>query len=69
MSEKGLRLAQEKMADAGVNATAIEVFTHYYRQLEEGVTGIIHESAILPMTDPPQLADVEFDEAAAREAL
>jgi len=69
MSEKGLRLAQEKMAAAGVNETAIEVFTHYYRQLEEGFTGIIHESSILPMTDPPQLADVEFDEAAAREAL
>ncbi|MGM0386291.1 MAG: UTP--glucose-1-phosphate uridylyltransferase [Actinomycetota bacterium] len=69
MSENGLRLAQEKMADAGVNATAIEVFTHYYRQLEEGVTGIIHESSILPLTDPPSLADVEFDEAAAREAL
>lgn len=69
MSEKGLRLAQEKMAAAGVNATAIDVFTHYYRQLEDGVTGIIPEDSISPLTHPPALTDVPFDEAVARDAL
>ena len=36
MSEPGLRQAQDKMAAAGVHQQAIDVFTHYYRQLEDG---------------------------------
>ena len=40
------------MADAGVHTEAIDVFSHYYRQLEEGVTGFIPEDSIEPLTDP-----------------
>ena len=67
MSDQGLELARKKMADAGVHAEAIEVFSHYYRQLEEGVTGFIPEDSIEPLTDPDLLADVTVgdDEAAA----
>ena len=45
MSAHGLELAQAKMAAAGVHAEAIEVFSHYYAQLEEGVTGVIPEDS------------------------
>lgn len=69
MSDVGLVQAQEKMRAAGVDQVAIDVFSHYYRQLEEGVTGLIPESTISPLTDPPQLADVEISDAAAAEAL
>jgi UTP--glucose-1-phosphate uridylyltransferase len=69
MSDTGLRLAQEKMAAAGVAQEAIDVFTHYYRQLEEGVTGYIGEDTIEPLTDPDLLADVSVPEAEAAAAL
>ena len=46
MNSKGLRLAREKMLAAGVDAVAIDVFAHYYRQIEHGETGIIAESSI-----------------------
>jgi len=58
MSESGLRQAQDKMRDAGVSRAAIDVFTHYYGQLEQGATGMIAEDTIEPFTDPPRLADV-----------
>jgi UTP--glucose-1-phosphate uridylyltransferase len=57
------------MRAAGVNETAIEVFTHYYHQLEHGVTGIVAEADIEPLSDPQHLADIPYDESAAREAL
>ncbi|WP_129336418.1 UTP--glucose-1-phosphate uridylyltransferase [Cellulomonas endophytica] len=69
MSDTGLRLARDKMRAAGVAPTAIEVFSHYYRELEAGATGLIRESTIEPLLDPPRLADVQVDEAAAHEAL
>ncbi len=69
MSDTGLRQAQDKMAAAGVAPTAIAVFTHYYRELEAGATGLIPEGTIDPLLDPPQLADVDIDPAAAREAF
>jgi len=69
MSDSGLRQAQDKMTAAGVDPTAIEVFTHYYRELEAGATGLIPEDTIEPLLDPPQLADVDIDPAAAHEAF
>ena len=39
MNSKGLRLAREKMQAAGVDPVAIDVFAHYYRQIEHGETG------------------------------
>jgi UTP--glucose-1-phosphate uridylyltransferase len=69
MSDEGLRAAQDKMRAAGVAANAIDVFSHYYRELEQGATGLIREDTIAPVLDPPQLADVAIDEARAGEAL
>jgi UTP--glucose-1-phosphate uridylyltransferase len=69
MSETGLKLAQEKMAAAGVHQQAIGVFTYYYRQLEEGVSGFIPEDTIEPLTDPPMLGDLTVSEPDAATAL
>jgi UTP--glucose-1-phosphate uridylyltransferase len=69
MSEMGLKLAQEKMAAAGVHQQAIDVFTYYYRQLEEGVSGFIPEDTIEPLTDPPMLSDLAVSERDAATAL
>ncbi|WP_168583000.1 UTP--glucose-1-phosphate uridylyltransferase [Gephyromycinifex aptenodytis] len=69
MSEQGLGQAQDKMAAAGVSQTAIDVFSYYYSELQEGATGLIREETIRPLLDPPMLTDVEVDDAAAAEAL
>lgn len=69
MSNEGLQAAQRKMADAGVAQTAIDVFSHYYGQLEEGVTGSIPEDTIEPYLDPPRLEDVTIDPAQAKSAF
>lgn len=69
MSESGLQQARDKMAGAGVSPVAIEVFSHYYGQLEEGATGLIPESTIDPMLEVPQLSDVEISDADAAAAL
>ena len=69
MSDQGLALAQQKMTDAGVAQQAIDVFSHYYRQLEEGVTGFIAEDSIEPLTDPDLLSDVAVSDADASAAL
>ena len=69
MSDTGLELAQKKMTDARVQPQAIEVFSHYYRQLEEGVTGFIGEDSIEPLTDPDMLASVTVSDADAASAL
>jgi len=58
MSDEGLRQARQKMADAGVDPTAIDVFEHYYRMVESGEPGMIPESTLEPV-DIPALADVE----------
>ena len=69
MSERGLGLARAKMRSAGIDGTAIDVFSHYYRQLESGATGLIPEESIDPLLEPPHLADVQVDADRAREAL
>ena len=68
MGSPGLKAATDKMREAGIDATAIEVFAHYYRQLEHGETGMIPESAIDPL-DMDALDDVDVDPDAAAEAL
>ncbi|MFP5360583.1 MAG: UTP--glucose-1-phosphate uridylyltransferase [Actinomycetes bacterium] len=65
----GLIAAQSKMAAAGVDQTAIDVFSHYFAELEAGATGLIREDTIEPLTSPPGLDGLEVDPAAAREAL
>ncbi len=57
------------MRAAGVQETAVKVFSHYYRQLESGATGIVAESDIKPLDDPPRLVDLVHDEEAGRGAL
>jgi UTP--glucose-1-phosphate uridylyltransferase len=69
MSDMGLKLAQEKMAAAGVPQQAIDVFTYYYRQLEAGVSGFIPEDTIEPLVDPPMLSDVAVSDEDAAAAL
>ena len=69
MSEQGLVSAVAKMRTAGANEPAIEVFSHYYREAAAGVTGMIPEDTISPLTDPPQLSDVVVDPQTARDAI
>jgi UTP--glucose-1-phosphate uridylyltransferase len=69
MSDMGLKLAQEKMAAAGVPQQAIDVFTYYYRQLEAGVSGFIPEDTIEPLVDPPMLSDIAVSDEDAAAAL
>jgi UTP--glucose-1-phosphate uridylyltransferase len=68
MGSKALNRARDKMAEAGVHETAIEVFAHYFRLLEHGETGMIPESAIDPH-DMESLDDVSVDDATAAEAI
>ena len=69
MSTEGLSAAQQKMADEGVAQTAIDVFSHYYEQLAQGVTGTIPEDTIEPYLDPPLLEDVKIDVGHAKQVF
>ncbi|HEX8487626.1 MAG TPA: UTP--glucose-1-phosphate uridylyltransferase, partial [Propionibacteriaceae bacterium] len=69
MSESGLKRAQDKMMAAGVHQQAIDVFSYYYHQLEEGVTGFIAEDSIEPVTQPDLLGDVAVSPDDAQAAL
>ena len=68
MSADGLRAARKKMADAGVDPVAIEVFAHYYRQLEHGETGMIPEESIEPL-EMESLSGIEVPADDAAEAV
>ena len=65
----GLALAQQKMRDAGVPATAVDVFTRFYGLLESGSTGLVRETDVEPLGGVQHLDDVDVDPAAAAEAL
>jgi UTP--glucose-1-phosphate uridylyltransferase len=69
MSRAGLEQAVAKMRGAGVGEAAVKVFSAFYRALEAGSTGLIREDDIEPLTDPPQLADVEVSDEQAGQAL
>jgi UTP--glucose-1-phosphate uridylyltransferase len=56
------------MQDAGVDEVAIDTFSHYYRLLEHGETGMVPESSIEPV-DMESLADVEVSDGQAAEAI
>ncbi len=68
MSDEGLQQARDKMVAEGVDPVAIEVFTHYYRLVESGETGMVPEDTIEPL-DMEALADVEVDEEVCSRAL
>ncbi|MFT3970885.1 MAG: UTP--glucose-1-phosphate uridylyltransferase [Micropruina sp.] len=69
MSESGLAAAVAKMRAAGANEPAIDVFAHYYGQASAGLTGLIPEATIAPLTNPPQLSAVDIDDRTARDAI
>ncbi|MCD4557517.1 UTP--glucose-1-phosphate uridylyltransferase [Schaalia sp. lx-100] len=69
MSQTGLLAAQQKMHDAGVPQAAIDVFTHYYGQLESGVTGMIPEDSIDPYVNPPMLDELDVPAHIQQEAI
>ena len=69
MSQQGLEAALYKMREAGVDGSAIGVFSHYYRLLESGETGLIREESIELLLDPPMLDDIEVSNGEAREAI
>lgn len=54
----GLDQATEKMQQAGVSQTAIDVFAHHYRELVEGATGMIAERDVDPLDDVPHADDL-----------
>jgi UTP--glucose-1-phosphate uridylyltransferase len=68
MSDQGLEQARQKMEAAGVDPVAIEVFSHYYRLVESGETGMVPESTIDPL-DMDSLADVDVPDDVARAAI
>ena len=68
MKSKGLIEAREKMRAAGVDAVAIDVFSHYYRQLEHGETGLIPESSIEPLA-MDSIEDAQVDDSVAADAI
>ena len=68
MSDAGLQQARAKMEAEGVDATAIEVFSHYYRLVESGESGMVPEDTIDPV-DMDALADVEVPDDVAAQAL
>jgi UTP--glucose-1-phosphate uridylyltransferase len=69
VSEEGLRLCEEKMRAAGVPDVAIATFAHYYRQLEEGASGLVPEAEIEPVESVPDADALPDPSDAAGEAL
>ncbi|GGC05837.1 UTP--glucose-1-phosphate uridylyltransferase [Cellulomonas carbonis] len=69
MTADGLARARRKMTEAGVAATAVDVFARFYGLLESGETGVIAESDVEPLTDVPHLDALTVDDDAALEAL
>ena len=68
MSDEGLELARKKMAAEGVDPVAIDVFSHYYRLVESGETGMVPEDSIEPL-DMEALADVAVSDEEGSRAL
>ena len=69
MSAEGLAHAIERMKDAELPQLAIDVFADYYRQLEEGHTGLIPEDSITPIEEVEDISGFEFSKEEQREAL
>ena len=69
MSEEGLRAASEKMRADGVADAAIDVFAHYYRELEAGATGMLPEADIEPVADLPRADDLPDPPDGGKDAL
>jgi UTP--glucose-1-phosphate uridylyltransferase len=68
MSDEGLQQARDKMVAEGVDPVAIEVFSHYYRLVESGETGMVPEDSIEPL-ESASLADADVPDDVAAEAI
>lgn len=64
----GLEQAQQRMRDGGVPQRAIDVFSSFYAQLEEGATGMIPEADVDPLVDIDRADDIELSDEQCREA-
>lgn len=64
----GLQQARDKMSEAGVAPAAIEVFSDFYRQLQEGATGLVREADVEPLVDIAHASELSFDDDAQRDA-
>lgn len=69
MTGEGRDEAVRRMTERGVDARAIAVFEDYWQQLADGAQGTIPESSIEPLVDVPELAAIEVDDSARRDAL
>jgi len=69
MSDEGLRAAEEKMRREGLPEPAVATFGHYYRQLEQGATGMLPDAELDTLGDVPALDDLPSDPEAERAAL
>lgn len=69
MSADALQQCLDKMTDAGISQPAIDNFAHYWRQCADGVTGVIPEASIRPLTEVASLAQVQLSASDAAEAL
>ena len=69
MSQTGLDAAIALMEKDGAPAEAIAVFSHYYAKLESGESGLIHEADIEPVTDLPELDQLDVDPQVAADAF
>lgn len=65
----GLIAARAKMSAAGVSDAAIDVFSHYYGQLEAGATGVIPETSITPLREVTRADSLDVTAEAGAEAL
>ena len=54
----GQELVRQRKATAGIDATAVDVFTASYRTLASGATGMVPESSIAPLDGTPSLGDL-----------
>lgn len=59
----GLEASVQKMREEGIAEPAIDAFTHYYRLLSEGQSGMLAESDIEPLEDLPDADELTEDPA------
>jgi UTP--glucose-1-phosphate uridylyltransferase len=65
----GLEASVEKMRREALPEAAIKTFTHYYRQLATGETGMLPESEIEPVEDVQELSALPEADAPLNEAV
>lgn len=63
METDGLEASVAKMRAAGLPEVAIATFAEYYRRLEAGETGLIAESEIAPVSELPDVSELEIEPA------